>query len=43
MNLKECDDLVYSEILQEDKEVFTPEFRTTVLGVIKRIIIEGKL
>ena len=43
MNLKECDDLVWEEILQEDKECFTPEFRSRVLKAIKRIIIEGEL
>ena len=43
MNLKECDALVWDEILQEDKENFTPEFRMGVLNAIKRIIIEGEL
>lgn len=43
MNLKECNDLVWDEILQEQKENFTPEFRKDVLTVIKRIILEGEL
>ena len=43
MNLKECNDLVWEEILQEEKENFTPEFRERVLKTIKRIIIEGEL
>ncbi len=43
MNLKECDDLVWEEILQEEKENFTPEFRDRVLKAVIRIIIEGEL
>lgn len=43
MNLKECDDLVWEEILREDKENFTPEFRRQVLNVIQKIIVEGEL
>ncbi|MFX0141419.1 MAG: hypothetical protein ACFFDN_47715 [Candidatus Hodarchaeota archaeon] len=37
MNLKEAEDLVWKEILQEDKENFTPEFRETVIKIIKQI------
>jgi len=43
VNLKECDDLVWEEILQQDKENFTPEFRMKVLNVIQKIIVEGEL
>jgi len=38
MDLKEAEVLVWKEILQEDKESFTPEFRKNVLKTIKNIM-----
>lgn len=35
--MKEAEELVWREILQEDKDNFTPEFRAKVIKVIQKI------
>ena len=37
MDLQECIDLVWKDILQEDRKNFTPEFRENVIETIKKI------
>ena len=43
LNVKECVDLIYSRILQEDKENYTSKFRLDVLKTIVEIIKKGDL
>lgn len=43
LNVKECVDLIYSRILQEDKENYTSKFRLDVLKTVVDIIKNGTL
>ena len=37
LNIKECEELVWNEILEENPENFTPEFQEQVLNAIRKI------
>ena len=37
LTIKECEDLVWNEILEEDPDNFTLEFQEQVLNVIRKI------
>ena len=43
LNVKECVELIYSRILQDNKEDYTKEFRLKVLKTVVEIIKKGDL
>ena len=43
LNVKECVDLIYARILQDNKEDYTKDFRLKVLKTVVEIMKNGDL